>query len=183
MPIKTRGINHPALIARSVDETVSFYTEVLGMKLVLRQPNLDEPRMTHLFFSAGNGAFLAFFTPNEGSGLEFQATTEGVGSMLHVALNLDVPIEEAMETLRRHNIPFSGPIDRGYERSIYFKDPNGIVVELLTWITPLPNGADEAEVIARAQKIREDEGAYAIEDRHVRTAMLDLEAHGERDPI
>ena len=34
----------------------------LGMKLVLRQPNLDEPRMTHLFFSAGNGAFLAFVT-------------------------------------------------------------------------------------------------------------------------
>ena len=174
MAIKTSGINHPALIARNLDETVRFYTEVLGMKLVLRQPNLDEPRMTHLFFSAGNGAFLAFFTPNEGSGLEFPQTTEGIASMLHVALNLGVPIEEAMETLRQHGVHFSGPVDRGYERSLYFKDPNGIVVELLTWITPLPQGADEAAVITAAQRIREDEGAYAIEDDHVRRAFAEL---------
>ena len=45
---------------------------------------------------------------------------------------------------------------------------------LLTWITPLPEGADEADVIAKAQKLREDEGAYAIEDRHVRSAMAEL---------
>jgi catechol 2,3-dioxygenase-like lactoylglutathione lyase family enzyme len=54
MPIKTQGINHPALIGRFYDETVQFYTEVLGMRLVIEQPNLDEPRMTHLFFDAGN---------------------------------------------------------------------------------------------------------------------------------
>jgi hypothetical protein len=33
-------------------------------------PNLDEPRMTHSFFSAGYGAFIAFFVPNEDSGLK-----------------------------------------------------------------------------------------------------------------
>ena len=104
MPIKTGGVNHPALIARNLDETVRFYSEVLGMKLVLRQPNLDEPRMTHLFFSAGNGAFLAFFTPNEGSGLEFPQAKEGIASMLHVALNLEVSIEEDMAS------PFPGPL-------------------------------------------------------------------------
>ena len=174
MPISTSGINHPALIARNIDQTVQFYTEVLGMKLVLSQPNLDEPRMTHLFFSAGNGGFLAFFTPNEGSGLEIPQATQGITSMLHVALNLDVSIEEAMDTLRNYNVPFSGPIDRGYERSLYFKDPNGIVVELLSWITPLPEGADEAEVIAKAQVLREAEGAYNIEDVHVRNAMVEL---------
>ena len=174
MAIKTGGVNHPALIARNIDETIKFYTEVLGMDLVLRQPNLDEPRMTHLFFSAGNGAFLAFFTPNEGSGLEFNQTIEGVASMLHVALNLEVTIDEAMETLREHGIGFAGPIDRGYERSLYFKDPNGIVIELLTWITPLPEGADEAEVIARAQQLREADESYAIEDNHVRQAMADM---------
>lgn len=174
MAIKTSGVNHPALIGRNYDETVKFYTEVLGMRLVLDQPNLDEPRMTHLFFDAGNGGFLAFFVINEGTDLELPDAKEGIGSMGHVALNLTGSIEDAMETLRSHGIGFMGPVDRGYERSLYFRDPNGIMVELLTWITPLPDGADEADVVARATELREAEGAHHIEDAHVRQAMTDL---------
>ena len=174
MPIKTEGVNHPALLGRDYDETIEFYSEVLGMRLVLDQPNLDEPRMTHLFFDAGKGGFLAFFVVNQDADLEIPPTTQGIGSMQHVALNLSVPIEEAMETLSKHGIDFAGPIDRGYERSLYFRDPNGILVELLTWITPLPEGADEAEVIARATEIRKIEEAYTIEDEHVRQAMADM---------
>ncbi len=174
MQIKTKGINHPALFGRNLDETIQFYTEVLGMKLVLRQPNLEESRLTHLFFSAGNGAFIAFFIPNDDSELKVDEGSEGIGSMQHLAFNLDIPIEEAMETLNRYKIKFKGPVDRGYERSLYFHDPNGIKVELMTWKTPLPAGADEAEIIASAQIIRENEGAYNIEDEHVRQAMTDF---------
>ena len=174
MPIKTKGINHPAIFGRNLDATIQFYTEVLGMRLVLRQPNLDEPRMTHLFFSAGNGAFIAFFIPNDDSDLKIQSGFEGIGSMQHLAFNLDISIEEAMEALNKHKIKFKGPIDRGYERSLYFHDPNGVKVELMTWKTSLPEGADEADVIGRAQDIREKEGAYNIEDEHVRQAMVEL---------
>ncbi|MDR4507162.1 MAG: VOC family protein [Candidatus Brocadiaceae bacterium] len=174
MQITTKGINHPACFGRNLEETVKFYTEVLGMRLALRQPNLDEPRMTHLFFSAGNGAFVAFFIPNDDSGLTIPERNEGIGSMQHLAFNLAGSIEEAMEMLHRHKIPFTGPVDRGYERSLYFHDPNGIKLELMTWITPLPEGADEAEVIERAQDIREKEGSYNIEDKHVRQAMAEL---------
>jgi glyoxalase family protein len=99
---------------------------------------------------------------------------DGIGAMGHVALNLDAPIEEAMETLRKHGIKFMGPVDRGYERSLYFKDPNGVLVELLTWITPLPAGVNEADVIARATTLKNADGSYAIEDRHVRQAMTEL---------
>ncbi len=174
MPITTKGINHPAFYGSNLDETITFYTEVLGMRLVLRQPNLDEPRLTHLFFSAGDGAFFAFFIPNDDSDLKLSKGKEGIGSLQHIALNLTVSIEEAMGVLNRHNIKFKGPVDRGYERSLYFYDPNGIKVELLTWKTPLPRGADEADVIARAQTIREKEGAYNIEDSHVQQAISEL---------
>jgi len=174
MQIKTKGINHPALFGRNLEETIQFYTEVLGMQLVLRQPNLDEPRLTHLFFSVGNGAFIAFFIPNDDSELKLNEGSEGIGSMQHLAFNLDMPVEEAMEILKRYKIEFKGPVDRGYERSLYLHDPNGIKLELMTWKTPLPAGADEAEVIARAQIIREKEKAYNIEDKHVRQAMTDL---------
>jgi catechol 2,3-dioxygenase-like lactoylglutathione lyase family enzyme len=174
VPIKTKGINHPALFGRKLDETIQFYTEILGMKLVLRQPNLDEPRLTHLFFAAGNGAFIAFFIPNDESSMELSEGSEGIGSLQHLAFNLDISIDEAMETLNKNKINFKGPIDRGYERSLYFHDPNGIKLELMTWKTPLPVGADEADVIARAQEIRENEDAYNIEDEHVRKAMAEL---------
>ncbi len=174
MQIRTKGINHPALFGRNLDETIQFYTEVLGMKLVLRQPNLETSQLTHLFFSAGNGAFIAFFIPNDDSGLELIDGSEGIGSMQHLAFNLEMSIEEAMDILNNYNIEFKGPIDRGYERSLYFHDPNGIKLELMTWKTPLPAGADEAEVIARAQVIREKEEAYNIEDKHVRQAMTEL---------
>ena len=174
MPIKTGGVNHPAIIGQSHEETVKFYTEVLGMRLVLEQPNLDEPRMTHLFFDAGNGGFLAYFTINEGTDLELPRAQDGIGAMGHVALNLTTTIEDAMQTLDSHGIKYMGPIDRGYERSLYFKDPNGVLVELLTWITPLPEGADEADVVAKATELRKAQGDHHIEDEHVRQAMVEL---------
>lgn len=109
MQIKTRGINHPALFGRNLDKTIQFYTEVLGMKLVLRQPNLEEPRLTHLFFSAGNGAFIAFFIPNDDSELRLSDGIEGIGSMQHLAFNPEISIEEAMAALNRYKIKFKGP--------------------------------------------------------------------------
>ena len=174
MPIKTKGINHPALIGQSYEQTIKFYTEVLGMRLVLDQPNLDEPRMQHLFFDVGNGSFLAYFVINEGTDLKLPKAGHGIGSMGHVALNLAVSIEEAMETLRRHHVEFVGPVERGYERSVYFHDPNGVTIELLSWITPLSQGADEADIVARGTEIRRAQGAHHIEDTHVRQAMAEL---------
>jgi hypothetical protein len=45
--------------------------------------------------------------------------------MGYLALNLDGPIDTAMDTLTRNGVDFMGPVDRGYERSVYFKDPRG----------------------------------------------------------
>ena len=163
MPIRTRGTNHPALVGRNYTETVDFYTRVLGMRLVLEQPNLDDPEgSVHLFFETGPGNFIAYFVPREGS-LPETPRRRQLGGMLHLAINLDVPIEEAMATLDAEGIRYRGPIDRGYERSVYFRDPNGAVIELLSWIVPLPPGADEGDVILEAQAHRIDRGAPWID--------------------
>jgi catechol 2,3-dioxygenase-like lactoylglutathione lyase family enzyme len=53
--------------AATIYETKRFYTEVLGMRLVLEQPNLDDEEQVHLFFEAGAGQFFAYFVPKEGS--------------------------------------------------------------------------------------------------------------------
>ena len=171
MAIKTRGVNHPGIMGKDRDEMVKFYTEVLGMRLVLDHPNLDEPCMQHLFFDAGNGGFIAYFVINEGTDLELPKAKDYIGHMGHFALNPVGTIEDDMEKLNNHGVKFMCSIDRRYERSVYFKDPNGVLVELRTLITPLPEGANEAEVVAPATALRAGKGAHRIEDNHVRRAM------------
>jgi hypothetical protein len=68
----------------------------------------------------------------------------------------------------------AGPIDRAYERSIYFKDPNGVTAEFLAWITPPPPGMSQAAIFNRAQAIREQRGAEFIEDEDIRAAIGQL---------
>lgn len=168
--IRTNGINHPALVGRSYEETVDFYTNVLGMRLVLEQPNLDDESQIHLFFEAGPGQFIAYFVPRDGS-LPETPRRRQLGGMLHLALNLEVPIEDAMAALDARGIRYRGPIDRGYERSLYFRDPNGAVIELLTWIRPLPETADEGDVIVAAQERRIARGASFIEQQDIEAVL------------
>jgi catechol 2,3-dioxygenase-like lactoylglutathione lyase family enzyme len=173
--MKTTAINHPAMAALDLDETIHFYQDILGMEMVLRQPNLDDPNSTHLFFHVGNDNFLAFFAPNEKGAWGRSAPR---GALMHIAMDVDKDsFSEALTRLKEAGIDYTGPIDRGYERSIYFRDPNGILLEFLTWITPLPQGVTQAEVLARAQRIREAEGAYNIEDRHIRKALTEMGHH------
>jgi glyoxalase family protein len=171
MGIRTNGINHPALFGLNYEKTIDFYTRVLGMRLVLEQPNLDDPQSVHLFFETGPGQFIAYFVPKPGNEVEGRVQS---GALAHIALNLDGSLDEAMATLNNEGIRFNGPIDRGYERSIYFRDPNGVVIELLTWITPVPDGVDEGDLILAAQARRLARGAYAIEDEDVRAAIAEL---------
>jgi glyoxalase family protein len=168
MQIKTRGTNHPALFGLNYEKTIDFYTRVLGMRLVLEQPNLDDANSVHLFFETGPGQFIAYFVPKPGNEI---AGRVQAGALNHIALNLAGDLDNAMAALDAEGIAYSGPIDRGYERSVYFRDPNGVVVELLTWITPVPDASDEGDLILAAQARRLERGAYAIEDEDVQAAI------------
>jgi len=171
MAIKTNGTNHPALFGLNYQQTVDFYTRVLGMRLVLEQPNLDDPESVHLFFETGPGQFIAYFVPKPGKEVDGRVQT---GALAHIALNLDSDLDDAMALLNAEGVRFNGPIDRGYERSIYFRDPNGVVIELLTWITPVPEGMDEGDLILAAQARRLARNAYAIDDEDVQAAIAEL---------
>ena len=95
--------------------------------------------------------------------------------MDHVALDVslaDLPAWE--QRLREGGVDYEGPVDRGYERSLYFKDPNNVTVELLAWITEPPAGMPQAAIIKRAQALREARGAAFIEDQDVRRAIAEL---------
>ena len=176
--VGTIRISHPAFSGANARETLRFYTELLGMELVLRQDNLDYPSEEHLFFHVGNDNFIAYFVPKEGVDPSvYEQAKSGSGHMDHLAIDIDLDrLEAARQRLVAAGVEVEGPIDRGYERSIYFKDPNNVTLELLAWITPPPPDLTQADIIKTAQAIREARGASFIEDRDVRDAIAQLNA-------
>ena len=173
--LKTIGISHPAFSGSKRDETVAFYRDLLGMAIVLLQGNLDVPEEDHYFFHAGGDNFIAYFLPKEGVETRLPPARPGSGWMDHLAIDvLPNSIDRWAERLRAAGVEFDGPIDRGYERSVYFKDPNGVTIELLSWLTPLPQGYAQAEVIRAAQALRTRRGAEFIEDQDIQGAIHSL---------
>src|SRR5271169_4209649 len=103
--IQTGGVDHLALICSNLEATITFYTEVLGMRLTRIVQNRDEPTSTHIFFDMGGGNQLAFFDfPEKGPA----QTVRGVGSMHHVALkSRPEQFRTMLETLEARHIEHS----------------------------------------------------------------------------
>ena len=54
-PLHLAGTDHVTVMGGDAASTVAFYRDLLGMALVLEQPNLDAPELTHIFFDTGDG--------------------------------------------------------------------------------------------------------------------------------
>jgi catechol 2,3-dioxygenase-like lactoylglutathione lyase family enzyme len=173
-----RGVHHLALVCRDMERTVDFYSNVLGMPLV-KTIDLPFGMGQHFFFDAGNGDCLAFFwfpdAPEPAPGVSSPRTlpsggdlVSAIGSMNHVAF--DVPpekIDEYLEKLRARGVDAADvmnhddselgvskePHEGTFVRSIYFFDPDGILLELAAWTRPLGDG-DVRHAPARATGTR-----------------------------
>jgi glyoxylase I family protein len=127
-PSTARGVHHMALICSDVEQTIRFYQELLGFPLVELMENRDYKGSTHLFFDIGNNNLLAFF---DFPGLGLQPGVESIGSVQHIAISVEpAQLERIKGRLAEKNIAYLGP-DRGVTTSIYFKDPDGIQIELI----------------------------------------------------
>ena len=122
-----QGVHHLALICRDVEETIRFYQEFLGFPLVELVENRDYPGSSHFFFDLGNHNLLGFF---DFPGHEHPPFTETVGGVQHIAIS--VSAEQFAAARKRFDdagVEYLGP-DRGVEDSLYFRDPNGVGLEL-----------------------------------------------------
>jgi glyoxylase I family protein len=128
-PLSTaRGVHHLALICSDVEQTIQFYQELIGFPLVELMENRDYAGSTHLFFDIGHDNLLAFF---DFPGLGLQPGVESLGSVQHVAISTTPEeLERIKVRLEERDIPYLGP-DRGVTTSIYFKDPDGIQIEMI----------------------------------------------------
>ncbi len=128
----TKGFHHITMVSSDASRTLAFYRDLLGLPFVKQTVNFDDPGAYHLYF--GNeggqpGTILTFFDwPHARRG------GWGVGGIHHLALGVDTPEGQLMwkRRLQDGGVPVSGPYDRGYFRSIYFRDPDGQVLEIAT---------------------------------------------------
>src|SRR6266852_8488567 len=172
--IQVQGIHHITFVGSNRQTTIDFYQEVLGMPLVIDQPNLDVPGETHLYFDAGDGRLVTFFVrPTREN--DPTANPEGIGNLHHLALTVSrSTYTQVAQRLNERSIWNTGNIDRGFMDSIYFRDPNGQLLELACYKFVPPEGHSYADVLFTAHRIRIADGAYNIEDSHLADAIAEL---------
>ena len=126
-PTTVQGVHHLALICRDVEETIQFYQEFLGFPLVELVENRDYAGSSHFFFDIGNRNLLGFF---DFPGHDHPAFTETIGGVQHLAISISPEqYDAARKKLDESGMDYLGP-DRGVEESMYFRDPNGVGLEL-----------------------------------------------------
>jgi catechol 2,3-dioxygenase-like lactoylglutathione lyase family enzyme len=172
--IQAQGVHHLTFVGSNREATIDFYEGVLGMPLIMEQPNLDVPDETHLYFDAGDGRLITFFvrptrvndpTPNP----------EGIGNLHHIAYTVSrATYTQVSERLNERGIWNTGNIDRGFMDSIYFRDPNGQLLEMACYKFVPPEGYSVADVLVTAHHLRVAVGAYNIQESHLADAIAEL---------
>jgi len=137
-----RGLHHSAYRCRDSEETRRFYEDFLGLPLVhtieIRQTMSGRRTETlHTLYRLDDGSCLAFFEAPDRK-FEFK---EQHDYDLHIALEVSPEdLRMMFDKGKREGIETRGISDHGFIDSIYFRDPNGYVIEL----TAKRSGRDEA---------------------------------------
>ena len=125
------GIHHVTAIASDPQRNLDFYAGVLGLRLVKRTVNFDDPTTYHFYFGdelGRPGTLLTFFPwPDARRG------RQGAGQAAVTSFAI-VPgsVGFWLERLLRKHVDFEPPVTRfDDERVISFKDPDGLLLELV----------------------------------------------------
>ncbi|SER58091.1 Catechol 2,3-dioxygenase [Tranquillimonas rosea] len=186
--LQAQGVHHITLTGADRQTSIDFWEGVLGMPFVFDQPNLDDPDEGHLYFDPGDGRLITIFT-NENRKPVHSRTPMDPGCVHHIAFNVSKATwMQAVERLDARGIRHSGPKDRGFMDSIYFKDPLGLLIELACYKFEPPLGCSHADVMIEAHRQRVAAGDDHIMEVHLADAIELLVRRrqqtlsGDRDP-
>src|SRR5256885_4898662 len=175
------GLHHVTAIAGPAQENLDFYAGVLGMALVKRSVNQDDPGTYHLFYADAEG--------HPGTDLTFfpwaQAAPARPGHGLANEVALAVPPESLewwASRLTRYGAPLGAVETRFGERTLRLRDPHGLDVALVEMsdpasraFTPLEGGSVPSE-----RQIRGLHGARIREHKLASTVTFLTEVMGFR---
>ncbi|HEY8250062.1 MAG TPA: VOC family protein [Burkholderiales bacterium] len=148
-----KKLHHNAYRCRDSEETRAFYEDFLGLKLACTL-DIEETmtgrktRTLHTFYEMGDGSYLAFFeAPDRPFEFKDQHDYD-----LHIALEVE---EKALAPMmakgKSRGIETRGVSNHGFIHSIYFRDPNGYVIELTAKTPGHAEATDPKRNSARAK--------------------------------
>ncbi len=146
-----KGLHHNAYRCRDSEETRKFYEDFLKLPLV---GALDisttitgrEARVLHTFFQMEDGSCLAFF---EAPDQPFEFIDQHDFD-LHIAVEVDMETLHTMfDKAKAEGREVRGISDHTFIHSIYFRDPNGYVIELTAKVEGQDGALDPAKNRAR----------------------------------
>lgn len=127
-----QGLHHITLVTTDAQRNIDFYHKTLGLRLVKKTVNFDDPGAYHLYYGdeiGSPGSAVTFF--------EWKGTPKGrpgIGGTHHFALAVNT-YDGLLKWKRRLvglGLKVAGPYDRHYFKSIYFNDPDGTILEIAT---------------------------------------------------
>ena len=127
-----KGLHHNAYRCRDSEETRKFYEDFLGLPLagsleITETKTGRETKLLHTFYGMDDGSYLAFF---EAPGQPFEFKDQHDYD-LHIALEVTPEaLQEMFDKGKAEGIDTRGVADHEFVHSIYFRDPNGYVIEL-----------------------------------------------------
>ncbi len=168
--IQVQGVHHITIVGSTRQSAIDFWDGLLGMPFIFEQPNLGNPDENHLYFDPSDGRMLTVFTNETRQDAGRRAPRE-IGCIDHLAFNVSrATFLLAPARLGERGIEFLEK-DRGFMNSIYFRDPNGMTVELACYKFEVPDGFRAADVLTKAHRLRLERGDHHIAEEHLAEAI------------
>ena len=124
-----RGLGPVTMSVPHLAPTDAVLRDVMGMRRAGEYANADGAGV-HVYGMGDGGAAAELHVAVE---MALPGARQGAGGVHHVAFRVpDADYQEWAARLKRLRVPNSGPVDRYYFRSLYFRKPNGILFEIAT---------------------------------------------------
>ena len=163
MENKILGLHHITAIAGNAKRNYDFYTKVLGLRLVKKTVNFDDPNTYHFYFGdevGSPGTILTFFPWDR-----VKPGRRGIGMATEFAYS--VPggsLDFWLNRLDKMNVTYNKPAEKFGETYLTFLDPDGLKIELT-----VPKHTDER----KPWRTAETDEDVAIKGFHNATLTLE----------
>lgn len=129
------SLHHSALRCIDAEETRQFYEDVLGIPLaaacIFDHNGIEPMDYMHLFHRMAGGDFVAFFDSPSAMDPDLFSPYTQLDMRVGFTVSSEADLAALEDRLTAAGVEFTGPIDHGYVKSIYFKDPSGLNLEFV----------------------------------------------------
>ena len=129
------GLHHITAIAGGAQRNLDFYTKVLGLRLVKKTVNFDDPGTYHLYYGdeGGSAGTILTFFPWEG----METGRRGTGQATEIGYSVPAgSLEFWRQRLEQHGVTYNKPSEKFGEQYLTVLDPDGLKLELVVSNTP-----------------------------------------------